>query len=214
MLSAKNYFQIESSSVIFLALIYIAAHSVLKILLELTLMSIKAELLNVVSKGQLVQLAPHVAADKLIRKMYLTAELNELIASYQGMDYDAATSEQKEAISRFAKLKADLDMFLTRPEIDPEYMKQLDPAGKGVYEIRSVRPKPSIRVFGRFIDKNIFVATHIAERKELGGWKSYEFKQEIAACRKIWGTIFPNHQAKEGCTLSSLVTGGHDEKIR
>ncbi len=92
----------------------------------------------------------------------------------------------EETIKRFAKLKSDLDTFLISPTIDAKYMKQLLPTGKGVYEIRSVRPKPSIRVFGRFVRKDVFLATHYEERNGLGGFKSYEFTQEISRCRKIW----------------------------
>jgi hypothetical protein len=178
-------------------------------------MSIAAKLLwERVHSGQLVKLTPYVDVDKVIRKMYLTKELNDQIGSYLEMDDGMATAEQNACIARFARLKADLDAFLTSPAIDAEYMKQLSPAGKGIYEIRSVRPKPALRVFGRFISKDVFLATHLTERKALGGWKSQEFKQEIARCRKIWRQIFPHHPALEGDALSSLVTGGHDEKIR
>ena len=176
-------------------------------------MSINIALLEAVGKGLIVQLTPYVQTDKPIRKIYLASEINDAFLYYRELPYDPNNLEQNEKVSRFAKFRADLDKFLVSPEIDSEYMKQLVPNGKGVFEIRSVRPKPSIRAFGMFIEKDVFLITNYAERKELGGFKSYAFKQEIGECRKAWRAIFPNHGAKESPDgkLSSVVTGGLDE---
>ena len=65
-------------------------------------------------------------------------------------------------------------------------MKWLDPQKQEVWELKSVRPKPSIRVFGRFAQPNVFVATHWAFRTDLKGKWSQEYWEEIAKCEARW----------------------------
>jgi len=61
-----------------------------------------------------------------------------------------------------------LEQFAEGQSIDPAYLKLLAPARDAVWEIRSVRPAPSIRVLGRFAEYDVFVATNYALRKPLG----------------------------------------------
>src|SRR5215470_16016397 len=53
-------------------------------------------------------------------------------------------------------LQADLEVFAEGAPIGPKYLFLLYRASEGVWEIRSTRPNPSIRVLGRFIRKDIF----------------------------------------------------------
>jgi len=78
----------------------------------------------------------------------------------------------KNGEKRVAELRADLEVFVEGRIIDPKYLFLLYPAADCVWEIRSVRSNPSIRVLGLFAKRDIFVATNFAFREDLGGWQS------------------------------------------
>ena len=69
-------------------------------------------------------------------------------------------------------LQADLELFAEGQPIDPKYLFLLYPPAEGVWEIRSIRPHPSIRVLGLFAQKDVFIATNLELRENLGGWQS------------------------------------------
>ena len=53
-----------------------------------------------------------------------------------------------------------------------------------------MRPKPSLRVFGRFAEPDVFVGTHAIERASLGGKWSIAWEIEKLECEQIWRQIF------------------------
>lgn len=171
-------------------------------------MSIKDDLFTAVQNGVVVRLTPYISRDRPLRALLMHSEGMEEIVNLEHGDDDWT--------QRLWELRADLEHFIFSPNIDCNYLKPLNPRSKGVYEIRSRRPKPSIRVFGMFIAKDVFFITHYAKRAELGGgWKNHEFKQEIHKCRAAWRTVFPGYAAKisESGGIKDLVTGGQDEKL-
>jgi hypothetical protein len=87
---------------------------------------------------------------------------------------------------RWAKLEADMAHFVEGGYVNWNLMKWLDPQGQEVWELKSVRPKPSIRVFGRFAEPDVFVGTHSALRTDLKAKWSVEFWNEIFKCETMW----------------------------
>jgi len=84
---------------------------------------------------------------------------------------------------RIGRLWADFDHFCLGGVITVGYgrnsscaMKQLDPRTDEIWEIRSRDPKPQIRVFGRFADTDVFVATHFCRREDLGDRNRLDLK--------------------------------------
>ena len=151
-------------------------------------MSIGQELLSAIQNGQIVRLKPLVP-DFEYRRLYLVSGLYSEIMDNDGDD---------EHSQRMAALRASLEIFITSSTLDRNYIKFLDPESKGVIEILNKRPKPSLRVFGMFIEEKKLLLTHFAIRKQLGGWKSYPFKQEIQKCRQTRSHILPNIRAVTG----------------
>ena len=83
---------------------------------------------------------------------------------------------------RWNQLRAYFDFFTEGRLIHigrSGYMRPLDKRREEVWEIRSPRPRPSLRVFGRFAERDVFVATNWAERKLLKGRGSREWRDEI-----------------------------------
>lgn len=120
--------------------------------------------------------------------------------------------EDLEMEERVGTLQADLEQFAEGRSIDPKYLFLLYPASEGVWEIRSVRPEPSIRVLGFFAKKDVFVATNLALRENLGGWESREWKDVKRSARTRWGHLFHTYQPLISTNLSDLVTGAINGK--
>jgi transcriptional regulator with XRE-family HTH domain len=87
---------------------------------------------------------------------------------------------------RWAQLEGLFEQFVTGGAITQTQVKQLRPPKFGHWEFRSVSPRPSLRVFGRFALPDVFVATHIVERSKLGGMNSPEFEHEKLVCEEHW----------------------------
>ncbi|MCC0013849.1 MAG: hypothetical protein H6881_08230 [Rhodobiaceae bacterium] len=91
---------------------------------------------------------------------------------------------------------------------DDSFMKLLEPEDEQVWEIRSISPKPSIRVFGRFAEPDVFVATNKGFRADLGGFGSVGFKRAMTTCLQEWRKCFQNWPAFTGRHFNDYITSG------
>ena len=69
----------------------------------------------------------------------------------------------------WAKVEAAFSHFIEAGLVTENLVKQLQPPKFEHWEFRCRRPRPSIRVFGRFAMPDVFVATHPMPRSLLGG---------------------------------------------
>lgn len=96
-------------------------------------------------------------------------------------------STDAEIIDRWARLEGDILHFITGGYINWNLMKWLEPKKYEHWTLRSVRPRPSIRVFGRFAQPNVFVGTHAIERKSLKGKWDFSWEVEKLVCEQdVW----------------------------
>ena len=115
-------------------------------------------------------------------------------------------------INRWAKLEADMSHFVEGGYINWNLMKWLDPQKQEVWEFKSVRPKPSIRVFGRFAEPDVFVGTNYQLRNKMKGKWSQEFWNEIGECEKIWADLFKSDPLR-GKIYSDYITKNADKRV-
>jgi hypothetical protein len=135
--------------------------------------------------------------------MFVTEALWEILESPAG----DADWEQ-----RVGELRADLEVFVEGRTIDPKYLFLLYPAADAVWEIRSNREAPSIRVLGLFAKRNVFIATNLALRENLGGWQSRAWKEVKRLARARWRHLFHTYRPVAGTRIKLLVTGAIDGK--
>lgn len=154
-----------------------------------------------VSEKRLFPLLPKAAGATPRRAMFLSSELWDLL------NY---SHEDPEMEDRLGNLQADLEFFVESDTIDPKYLFHLYPSRDAVWEIRSVRPDPSIRVLGLFAKKDIFIATNHALRSDLDGWQSREWKVVKRAARARWAQLFHPYMPQIGTDATKLVTGAID----
>jgi len=87
---------------------------------------------------------------------------------------------------RWATLEAAMSLFVEGGFISDDLIKQLDPPKFEHWELRSRRPKPSVRVFGRFAMPDVFIGTHLEERPKLGEKWSDQFEHHKLVCEQHW----------------------------
>lgn len=151
----------------------------------------------------LFPILPQARGSTIRRPMFVTESLHEVLNSPEG---------NQAWEKRVAELRADLEVFVEARTIDPKYLFRLYPARDGVWEIRSVRESPSIRVLGLFAWRDVFIATNHAFRDELGGWESREWKVVKRRARALWQQIFPTYEPKLVTSVHLVVTGALNGK--
>ena len=168
---------------------------------ELTLMSIEKEIKQRILDGSLKELPLRAGRKK--RRLYVEATLYEEIV---------VERDDLEMMDRYTKLEADLNVFVTSQTINPHYLYLLSPTRDKVWEIRSVEPKPQLRVFGFFAAKDTFVATNHEYRDELGGFDSAIWRREKRRALAIWRNLFNSYNPIDTIVVGDLVTGAIDGK--
>jgi hypothetical protein len=89
-------------------------------------------------------------------------------------------------MERWDRLRADLSHFVENGLMTWATMKWLDPQKYEHWEFKSRRPRPSLRMFGRFAQPNVFAGTHIVERAPLGAKWSLNWELEKLICEDEW----------------------------
>jgi hypothetical protein len=166
-------------------------------------MSIHDEILDRVGRQMLFPVLPRARGSTVRRALFASESLNAILTSPQG-------DPQWER--RVAELQADLEVFVEGRTIDPKYLFLLYPARDAVWEIRSTREEPSIRVLGLFACKNVFIATNHALRENLDGWESRQWKTVKRNARAEWRKLFNPYSPKVCSDATKLATGALDGK--
>lgn len=166
-------------------------------------MSIDDLIADRVGRGMLFPLIPSVPGISPRRAMLIAEDLWDFLhAPGPNADWD----------ERKGRLQADLEFFAEGLPIGPKYLFLLSPARECVWEIRSTRPDPSIRVLGCFIRRNVFVATNFALRGDLGGWESRSWRDAKITSRVVWARLFHPYQPLMSVNVGDVVSGALDGK--
>ncbi|MER9424386.1 hypothetical protein NKI88_18240 [Mesorhizobium sp. M0317] len=96
-----------------------------------------------------------------------------------------SSPDEKER-QRWAKLEAAFSFFIEGGYVTDDLVKQLLPPKYEHWELRSRKPRPSLRVFGRFALPDVFVGTHVERRDQLGGMWSSQFEHNKLVCEEHW----------------------------
>ncbi len=98
-----------------------------------------------------------------------------------------------------------MDEFVTSRKVQiPTEIKRLEES-KSVWALRSVHPKPGMRLLGQFLRADCFVATELQMRARLGGRQGYGWKTAIHTARAEFSTLFSLKADNGGI---ELITGG------
>jgi hypothetical protein len=154
--------------------------------------------------GRLIPVKPRTAWSGEPRCFLLEKDLHATIVANRSLP---------EKFDRWAKLEADMSHFVEGGYINWGLMKWLDPQKQEVWELKSVRPKPSIRVFGRFAEPNVFVGTNLQFRTDLKEKWSKEFWEEIFKCGEIWKSLFDDEGPFKGKLYTDYITVNAGKRV-
>lgn len=166
-------------------------------------MSIIDLIITRVGDRMLFPLIPKAAGTSAKRAMFIAEDLWNFIQE---------TGPDEDWEERKGFLQADLEVFAGGQPIGPKYLFLLYPAREAVWEIRSMKPNPSIRILGRFAARDIFIATNFALRDELGGWQSRRWRDVKVASRTIWTQLFHQYQPLVTTDINEVVSGAINGK--
>ena len=156
-----------------------------------------------VADGMLFPLVPRAPGTTAVRAMYVSEDIWALLST---------THDDEELEDRLGMLQADLELFAEGQPVDPKYLFLLSPLRDSVWEIRSVRPEPSMRVMCLFAKKDVLIATNVALRENLGGWESKAWKEAKRLARARWTVLFHTHLPLAFTKVADLVTGAANGK--
>jgi len=97
-----------------------------------------------------------------------------------------------------------------------EQIGRLDPVEDEVWDLRSQKPKPALRAFFRFAEKDILVVLTCSPRSVPVSWLSRlpllgretrEWRRAIVECRSEWRKLFLAHEPISGTDINAYLTG-------
>jgi hypothetical protein len=163
---------------------------------------------ELIKRREIVRWTPQLVGDPCERTLLISAEINE--------EFDEGTWECSSLAHRYAQLSADFDRYVTGDTIpvgmapydkgDNAFIARISPPEYGIWAIRSVAPKPAIRVFGAFYAKDVFVALITRRRADLGGPESREWAQAREAAIDKWNNIFLRKKRLLGDNLDDFFS--------
>lgn len=168
-------------------------------------MSIRSEIKAGIQDGRLVILRSTNRYESARRVLIMPSELVKGITN----------ASSGLTAKRYIALCADLDRYIEGRFIDDAYMKPLSPRlAEEVWEIKSRRPEPSLRLLGRFAEKDVFVAFVCEERGPLGEKGSEEWKRVIRRTKAKWRTMFQSYTPHSGEHLHDYLSNAADPRFR
>jgi hypothetical protein len=132
------------------------------------------------------------------RTLYISEQVRLLINGQSvGMD--------KKMLERWLTARAVLEAFVdgnwmtvkSKPKSRAQ-LAILRPYADEIWEIRDVRPRPSLRILGSFAQKDFFIALAPYERSKLGAKGSAEWTRALQDYKTHWNWLFNGHQPMSG----------------
>jgi hypothetical protein len=184
-------------------------------------MSIREEWKRLVDGRELFELAPP-DGDPNARTVILSREMYELLA--QPMEEGEYANRRSRLLATLHNIVAGrrLVVCLEPYKARKANIGRLCPIEDSVFDIRC-QDKPAVRVFCRFLERNVLFAVTCRPRSKtlswlgwfpLGGGKSKEWKRGIAATKREWNRLLPTHSPVKGDSLDDYLSNATLERTR
>ena len=178
-------------------------------------MSIDESLLKAVGKGDLAFL-PLDLSDPIERVMLISKEVKHLLDGTQVAQAARAKSLLAD-LQSFVKGEA-LSMCFRPYEHGEAYFGRLDPVGSCVWDVRSRKPNPGIRVLGMFAEVDTFVAFNWWPRSKKVSWSGKEplgdknsinWRIAMHDCDTQWHATLPGEVPIAGLEVNRYVSANY-----
>jgi hypothetical protein len=159
---------------------------------------------ELVRTGDLFHMQPAVPSTPCGRHVFASQEVRDALV---GPWADAGKED------RLGRARALLDAFTEELRISvrmpPSTSRKaqlalLQPRHHEVWEFRAREPNPGVRIFGRFTERNHFVALTYGFREEFK--EQSDWDRAIENCKHKWGILFPVHPPHKGNDPGDYLT--------
>ncbi|PSS59832.1 hypothetical protein C6558_36010 [Ensifer sp. NM-2] len=166
-------------------------------------MSIRKLISGHVGTGLLRALSPAIAGDKpLVRGVFVSNEVWSLVGDDVDVDekLERPSGQARARLDSFSFGKSIVFALNPRNKSVHSDIARNAPISDGVVDLRVTNPKPSLRIFGAFADKDLLVLLNWELRENM------DFDAEIKKCKLNWHGLFPHHPALIGNTHDEYLT--------
>jgi hypothetical protein len=184
-------------------------------------MSIREEWKQLVSERELFRLEP-LDGDPNARTVLLSREMQELLERPMGEGDEANRRSRLLATLQNIVAGRSLVVCLEPYEARRANMGRLSPIEISVFDIRC-RDKPAVRVFCRFLEKDVLFAVTCRPRSVTMNWlgwlplglgQSNEWERGVAATIREWNKFFPTYEPVKGDSLDDYLSNATLERTR
>ncbi len=170
-------------------------------------MSINQALVQALRIGKLVSFLHPLGWEGSSRAFLMT---NRLVAQ---MDAARSSTDLQHQV-RWEALRADIAHFVQNGRVDLNMMKWLEPRAHEHWEFRSIRPRPALRVFGRFAAPGVFVATHAVERAALKDKTHLNWELAKLTSEEEWTHALGDQAPFSAADYETYITGNASRTVR
>lgn len=170
-------------------------------------MSINDLIEHWISEERLWRLEPTLESDPVDRCLLISSEIKQLIdGPWPDKEWEKRCNYLRAELESFVKGE-EVRLCLEPYEADTAFMGRLFKPSDEVWDIRSRRMRPSLRVFGRFARRDLFVAFFwsprslqlpYSQRLPLGDRDSEEWRLAIKETKAEWRKLFPSFNPIHG----------------
>lgn len=168
-------------------------------------MSIRDAIAEAVEKREIGLLPHKLPGISAVRHVFVTGEVWDFVTSGIPKELAHKAAEGRRMLDGFTagnRITVSLN-----PHDHPAncQLSRNGPIDDGVWEFRIRDPKPQVRIFGCFAERDLFVALSVMSRDDLNGRLAYPLA--VADNSSIWGGLFPYHLPVRGEDINAYVSG-------
>lgn len=171
-------------------------------------MSTNPSIAKCVEAGHLVPWEPSFPSSPSKRCLFITAEIEK--------ELDPAGWIDPALGQRYGQLAADFDRFAEGENIpvamspynkeSHAFLARIDPVEYGVWTLRSVDPKPAIRVFGCFFEVDHFVGLFAVLREDLDGPRGRKWAEVRENTIALWDNMTNYEKRNLGDQIENYIS--------
>lgn len=167
-------------------------------------MSIRLMIREWVKDGALTLLPPTISSDSAVRWIFCSKEVwTALNGPWRSTDEQSNMGRARGALDAFVTGKI-IAVRLPPSKNIRAHLAMLSEAEEEVWEFRCRDPSPQVRIFGRFADKDTFIALLSKYKTELANDDDYLAAKED--CKREWRVYFPSYPPHTGTQADDYVS--------
>ncbi|GEM_PF-1119440 len=157
--------------------------------------------------GSLFPMEPQIPSDPILRSLYVSAGINQmLIGPWENQKQEEEWGAARAIMDSFVSGRI---ISVPKPGTNNKsrhQMAQLEPEQDGIWEIRTTKPKPGIRLAGLFVKQDLFVVLTWDERRLLDNFGSKQWRILVLGCQTEWKNLFFTYLPFKGDSAHDYIT--------